>query len=86
MVFCNHLWHYFFIFFIKTPNFKDFINFNKKQLYFVIFLITFSFLATLVQFEALKVNLVPIFKVFKRATGILLALFFGYFFLKSKLV
>ena len=75
----------FLFFFIKTPNFKDFINFNKKQLYFVIFLITFSFLATLVQFEALKVNLVPILEVFKRATGILLALFFGYFFFKEQI-
>ncbi|MBF96006.1 MAG: hypothetical protein CFH34_01177 [Alphaproteobacteria bacterium MarineAlpha9_Bin4] len=48
-------------------------------------LIVVSFLATVTQFMALKINLVPILEVVKRALGILLSLFFGYIFFKEKI-
>ena len=67
--------------FIKFPLKSSFvISKNGKQLFLVLSLIIISFLATIVQFEALQINLVSILEVFKRAIGILLALFFGYIF------
>ena len=67
--------------FIKTPITKKIIKLKKKkEIFLFLLLIIFSFLTTLLQFLALKINLVPILEVFKRAIGILLALYFGYFF------
>ena len=61
--------------FIKFPVKSSFLIYkNTKQLLLVLLLIIISFLATIVQFEALQINLVPILEVFKRAIGILLAL------------
>ena len=72
--------------FIKAPSYKQFKTYtNKRYFYLVLFLILVSFLATIVQFEALKVNLVPILEVFKRATGILLALITGYIFFNESI-
>ena len=62
------------------------LNLQKQtQIYLFLFLIIVSFLATIIQFEALKVNLVPILEVVKRAIGILLSLFFGYIFFKEQI-
>ena len=67
--------------FVKTPRFNSFLTYkNRTQVYLFLFLVVVSFLATIIQFEALKVNLVPILEVVKRAIGILLSLFFGYIF------
>ena len=67
--------------FIKSPLKSSFLIYkNRKQFFLVLSLIIISFLATIVQFEALQINLVSILEVFKRAIGILLALFFGYIF------
>ncbi len=63
---------------IKSANLN-----NRRDIVILLLLIIVSFLATITQFFALKVNLVPILEVFKRATGILLSLFFGYFFFKE---
>ena len=56
---------------------------NKKSFITLIILIIIGFLASITQLFALTINLVPILEVVKRATGILLALFFGYFFFKE---
>ncbi len=72
--------------FIKTPITKKIIKLKKKkEIFLFLLLIIFSFLTTLLQFLALKINLVPILEVFKRAIGILLALYFGYFFFNEKI-
>ena len=70
--------------FIRVPKYQNFITSkNSRQIYLVIFLIIISFSATFLQLVALKDNLVPILEVFKRAIGILMALFFGYLFFKE---
>ena len=56
---------------------------NKKSYITLILLIIVGFLASITQLFALTINLVPILEVVKRATGILLALFFGYFIFKE---
>ena len=56
---------------------------NKKSSITLILLVIIGFLASITQLFALTINLVPILEVVKRATGILLALFFGYFFFKE---
>ena len=72
--------------FIKIPAYQNFIVYNNgRKFYLLLLLITVSFFATIVQFEALKVNLVPILEVFKRSVGILLALFFGYIFFNEQI-
>ncbi len=76
----------FLFFFIKLPNKIKLINFNnRKEILILLLLIVISFLATITQFIALKINFVPILEVFKRAIGILLSLFFGYLFFKEKI-
>ncbi len=77
----------FLFFFIKHKGEKGeqriaFIK-NKKSFITLILLIIIGFLASITQLFALTINLVPILEVVKRATGILLALFFGYFFFKE---
>ena len=72
--------------FVKTPRFNSFLTYkNRTQVYLFLLLVVVSFLATIIQFEALKVNLVPILEVVKRAIGILLSLFFGYIFFKEQI-
>jgi multidrug transporter EmrE-like cation transporter len=67
-----------------VPKYQNFINSkNSRQIYLVLFLIIISFLATIFQLAALKVNLVPILEVFKRAIGILMSLMFGYLVFKE---
>ena len=76
----------FLFFFIKLPDKIKLSNFkNRKEIFVLLLLITISFLATITQFIALKIYFVPILEVFKRATGILLSLFFGHLFFKEKI-
>ena len=58
---------------------------EKKKITILSLLIIVGFLATLIQLFALKVNLVPILEVVKRATGIILSLFFGYVIFNEEL-
>ena len=75
---------FFLYLFIRVPKYQSFINSkNSRQIYLVLFLIIISFSATISQLAALKVNLVPILEVFKRAIGILMALMFGYLVFKE---
>ncbi|MEC6996831.1 MAG: hypothetical protein VXW97_01155, partial [Pseudomonadota bacterium] len=54
-----------------------------KATFILVLLIVIGFSATITQLFALKVNLVPILEVVKRATGILFSLIFGYLFFKE---
>ena len=76
----------FLLFIIKLPNKIKLSYFkNRKEIFVLLLLIVISFLATIIQFIALKINFVPILEVFKRAIGILLSLFFGHLFFKEKI-
>ena len=77
----------FFLFLIlRLPRNIKFTNVKHgKKIIILLFLIIVSVLAIITQFVALKINMVPILEVFKRAAGILLSLFFGYFIFKEKI-
>tara|TARA_B100000963_G_C22626037_1_gene672434 strand:+ start:1940 stop:2809 length:870 start_codon:yes stop_codon:yes gene_type:complete len=69
--------------FLLKNSFKKKITYNKSFVYLIFCIALVSFFATYFQLIAIKTNMVAVLEAVKRSTGIIMSLFYGYYFFKE---